>query len=234
MRAKKNFASRECAKHLCNLPICIFAKFVVQYIWASLRAKMARSERASFEIQVPKRRNGVFMFKVGETVVYGSVGVMEIVDIREERIGGASHTYYVMKEIGSTSGGSTFVPCDNEKLVASIRHLISREEALALIAEMGDIAEAEWFEDNRKRAELFKNVMMNGDRRELVAMLKAIYESGKRRGAIGKKNYLSDDLVMHKAEKLLYSELSVVLGIPESEIPAFIAEKLEKPQSAKS
>lgn len=174
------------------------------------------------------------MFKVGETVVYGSVGVMNIVDIREERIGGASHTYYVMKEIGSASGGSTFVPCDNEKLVASIRHLISREEALALIAEMGDIAEAEWFEDNRKRAELFKNVMMNGDRRELVAMLKAIYESGKRRGAIGKKNYLSDDLVMHKAEKLLYSELSVVLGIPESEIPAFIAEKLEKPQNAKS
>lgn len=39
---------------------------------------------------------------------------------------------------------------------------------------------------------------------------------------------------MQKAEKLLYSEFSAVLGIPENEIPDFIARHLEKTVASES
>ena len=40
--------------------------------------------------------------------------------------------------------------------------------------------------------------------------------------AEGKKNYIADENSMHRAEKLIATEFSLVLGIPESEVADFI------------
>ena len=38
------------------------------------------------------------MYSIGEKVVYGAMGVMEIVDLAEQTIGDVARKYYVMKE----------------------------------------------------------------------------------------------------------------------------------------
>ena len=43
----------------------------------------------------------------------------------------------------------------------------------------------------------------------------------------GKKNFLADEGIKLKAQKLLFSEISVVFDIPEEEIPAFIESRLK-------
>ena len=61
-----------------------------------------------------------------------------------------------------------------------------------------------------------------------MAIIDAIMRSGKRRNDEGKKNYLSDENIMRKAEKIVHLEFSLVLGIPEEEIGAFIEREIAK------
>ena len=162
------------------------------------------------------------MQSIGDRVVYGTNGVMEILDIREESIGDISRSYYVLSSICSSSDSLTFVPTDNENLVSAMRPLLTRDEAMELIRRAADPPEIQWVEANRARTEYFKRLMESGDRLKLFSMIKAIDESGKRREAEGKKNFLTDETSQAKAEKLLYSELSIVLSVPEDQISAYI------------
>ena len=166
------------------------------------------------------------MHKIGEKVVYGSSGVMEILDVREESVLGKPRQYYVLRESRTNSSSMTYVPVDNEELVAAMRPLLTKDEIIEIIREAKSLPEKEWIEDNRARSLKFKRIISSGDRTELIAMINSIYSTGKRRGMEGKRNYLSDETAMKKAEKLIYSEFSEVLGISEEEIPEFIA-KLE-------
>ncbi len=162
------------------------------------------------------------MHKIGEKILYGAAGVMTIVDIREESIGDISRSYYVLNSAVRRSDSLTYVPTDNERLVSAMRPLLTEEEIKSLLHSVKDMEPLEWVPENRARSEYFKRVMESGDREEMVAMIIAIDENAKRREAEGKKNFLSDENAKQKAEKLLHTEISVVLGIPEEDVPAYI------------
>ena len=53
-------------------------------------------------------------------------------------------------------------------------------------------------------------------------MIKAVHLSGLVREREGKKNYLTDEGLKQKAERILSTELSLVLGVDESELPSFV------------
>lgn len=164
------------------------------------------------------------MHCVGDKIVYGSNGIMEIVDIREESIGDAQRKYYVLKDLRSNFSSQTFVPMDNEKLVGTMRPLLTRDEIMDIISRIKIIPEAVWNDNNRLRTEKFRSVIESGDTEGIIAVIKAIYASGIKRQAEGKKNYLADENLMRKGEKMLYEEFSMVLDIPENEVRDFIAE----------
>ena len=164
------------------------------------------------------------MHTIGEKIIYGANGVMEIVDVREETIGDVARKYYVLRDLNSVSVSQIFVPVDNDRLVSSMRPLLTKEEAMDMISRIKSIPEAEWKKDNRVRSEKFRHVIETGDREGMISVIKAVYENGVKRHEEGKKNYLADESIMRKAEKVIYSELSIVLGIPENEVANFITE----------
>ena len=162
------------------------------------------------------------MHKIGDNVMYGANGVMTIVDIREESIGDVSRSYYVITPAIAHSNSLTFVPTDNEKLVGAMRPLLTKDQALALVLGMKNPGYIDWIPENRPRSEFFKRILESGEREMMVAMIHAINESAKRREAEGKKNFLSDENAKQKAEKILYSEFSIVFGIPEDQVGSYI------------
>ena len=133
------------------------------------------------------------MHKIGDNIMYGANGVMTIVDIREESIGDISRSYYVLRPASSRSDSLTFVPTENERLVEAMRPLLTRDEVISLIKEMKNPKPIEWINENRPRSEAFKRIMESGDRLQMFAMIAAIDESGKRREAEGRKNFLTDN-----------------------------------------
>lgn len=162
------------------------------------------------------------MHKIGDKIIYGASGVMTIVDIREESVGDVSRSYYVLIPTNGRSTSLTFVPADNEKLLSSMYPLLTKDEARELIRKSREVEPIGWINENRARGEFFKRVMESGDRLQMYAMIRAIDESAKRREAIGKKNFLTDETARHKAIRLLYSEFAIVFDIPEEEVEGLI------------
>ena len=72
------------------------------------------------------------MFKVNDTIIYGSEGICQIVAIEENDFVGVKKTYYVMKPLGKDSS-TTYVPIDSEMLVARMRKLLTKKEINELI-----------------------------------------------------------------------------------------------------
>ena len=162
------------------------------------------------------------MYSIGDNVLYGANGVMTVVDIRDELVGTVPHRYYVLRAYGSRAESLIYVPVANEKLVAAMRPLLTADEAKSLMAADTDLPSIEWVKDNRARAERFKGIIESGDRAAMLSMIRAIHASGLERERAGKKNYLTDENAKQKAERILSTELSIVLGICEDEIPSFV------------
>ena len=49
-------------------------------------------------------------------------------------------------------------------------------------------------------------------------MIRTIYKMGEKRAREGKKNFVSDENALRRAERILTVEISLVFGIDESEV----------------
>lgn len=157
-------------------------------------------------------------FKVGDKVVYGTAGISEITDVTCESVGGVDKEYYVLSELGVNSDARTFVPTDSERLTSLMRPLISPDEARAVLDRIDEIEPLEWQSDARRRAELFRSILEEGDHERMIAMIKAIRKNGEERAVAKKKNFIADNSAQEKAERLIISEFSIALGVDVIEI----------------
>ncbi len=162
------------------------------------------------------------MYGIGDRVVYGALGVMEIVDITNQAVGDVTRAYYVMKEYSSNAPSLTYVPTENEALTSQMKPLLTKEEIIDVVKTAKNSPPLEWIEDNRARSEAYKKILATADRVKILCMIDSVYRTGIRREEEGKKNYIADENSMKKAEKLINTEFSLVLGIPESEVQEFI------------
>lgn len=162
------------------------------------------------------------MYRIGDKVVYGALGVMEIIEITDQTVGDVTRKYYVMKEYSSNSPSLTYVPLDNETLTSQMKPLLTKDEIVEVIRKAKNSPPLEWIEDNRARSEAYKKILSTADRALMLSMIDSVYKTGIRREEEGKKNYIADENSMKRAEKLINTEFALVLGIPESDVPEFI------------
>ena len=175
-----------------------------------------------YNIYNPSGRKERNMYGIGDQVVYGAFGVMDVVDIIEQEIGNEKKKYYVLKEYVSRSDSLTYVPCDNETLCGQMHPLLTRDEIDEVIRTAKASPSLDWIEDNRARSEFYKKLLSTADRLKLILMIRTVEETGIRREAEGKKNYIADENSMYRAKKLIATEFSLVLGIPETEVEGYI------------
>ena len=175
------------------------------------------------------RRNdlggNVMAYQVGDRVVYGIHGVCLIVDVEEQYFGGEVTKYYVLQPVYDDKG-KVFVPVGNERLERKMRRILSAEEINELIREMPS-EDAIWIADDNLRKERYRQILLVGDRRELVRLIKTLYLRQQEQTAKGKKLYKNDEKVMKEAEKMLYEEFAHVLDIRPDQVLPFIMQQVE-------
>ena len=158
------------------------------------------------------------MYKINDHVVYGLTGVCQITDIQKDSIDDEEKEYYVLHPVFSDNM-TIKIPVDNVN--AKMRKVISKEEALSLIATMPD-QETAWLKDNRERSEAFKTALKTGKSEELVKLVRTIYIEKEEMAAIGKKLSKSDEEILKAAEKQLNAEIAIVLDIPLDKVVEYI------------
>jgi len=161
------------------------------------------------------------MFQINDVVMRGTSGICTIVDIRKENFRGKPELYYVLQPIHERT--TIFCPVESDKL--KTRRLLTREEIDTLIETMND-AENIWIEHDPERKEKFNTILKRGEHRELICLLKTLYQKRAEKQQMGKKFHLADERAMKEAEQLLHGEFAYVLGIDEEEVSAYILGKM--------
>ena len=162
------------------------------------------------------------MYAIGDKVVYGALGVMEIVDIADQTVADVTRKYYVMREFASPTNSLTYVPIENEMLVSQIKPLLTRDEIYETVRAAKASPLIDFVEENRARSEMYKGILASGDRVKILSMIQTVYITGVRREREGKRNFMADENIMKRAEKNVAIEFSLVLGIAEDGLNEFI------------
>lgn len=164
------------------------------------------------------------MFKINQTILYGSHGICKIGDITEQIFRNESKKYYILHPVNNPTS-TIYVPVDNKSLTDKMRTLLSESEIYELIKSMPD-ADSEWIENKNERAEHFRSVLQTADRREIIKLIKTIYIHREQLHSIGKKLNSSDEQFFKEAEKVIYDEFALVLNIKREQVLPFIMNQL--------
>ena len=169
------------------------------------------------------------MFQKDDYVIYGNNGVCTVRDVGPLDIPGVpkERIYYTLVPYYNKDS-QIFTPVDSHKVV--MRTLICEEEIMQLIREISSI-ELLWIQDEKQRESRYKEALRSCDCRELIRIIKTIYQRKQHRIAAGKKMTASDEKYFHLAEESLYGEFAVSLGIDRDQVRDFITGKIGQPEN---
>jgi len=173
-----------------------------------------------------ERKKVIFMYQVGELVLYGSTGVCKVEEIREQNFPstGEKRLYYTLRPLYEDCVIS--VPVDSDKVF--IRPIISREEAERLIAGIPKVrVEMYHSRVSRELTEHYEAILRSHDCGSLVELTMSIYAKKQSFQEQKRKFGTVDERFLKRAEDLLFGELAAALEIPKDQVQGYIASKLE-------
>ncbi|MBQ8683047.1 MAG: hypothetical protein IJ518_00845 [Clostridia bacterium] len=164
-------------------------------------------------------------FAKGSYVVYGKMGVCEVLDRQVMAIGGEKGEYYVLGPV-SDPRSSVYVPCDNVQLMGRLRPLLTHQEIEAMLDDV-DNRQIDWVDDRNQRSAAFRAVVSSGDRQELLRLIRCLYRKKQEKVADGKRLSSMDETLLQECIRLVEEEFALALDIPQYEVGAFIRQRLD-------
>lgn len=164
------------------------------------------------------------MFTKGDVVSYGTTGVCKIEGECENKVKGELKKYLVLKPVYQKNS-TVYVPLDNEELTSRLKRLLTYDEINEIIEKMPS-DDNDWILNDNERIEFFRETLKGGDREKLVRMVRMLYLHRNTQNEIGRKLHASDDHFLKDAEKLVFDEFALVLGIEPDEVVDFINKKI--------
>ena len=166
------------------------------------------------------------MFERGELIMCGGHGVCRVIDITDNPIDrmDKEKKYYVLEPVFEKAS-TIYTPVNNDKIV--MRRIMNKDEAEKLIEHITEI-DTVWIQEEKRREQTYKDAIRTYDSKSLVQIIKTLYQRKKSRINEGKKVLSSDEQYLHKAEELLYSEMSLALAIPKEKVEEYIAEAVDR------
>lgn len=156
------------------------------------------------------------MFKINDYVVYKK-NVCQISEIKDKYFDDID--YYILKPV-SDNTLTISVPINNE----TIRDLISKKELENIIQNIPNIDIIKT--DNKLIENEYKQLMNTGKHEDLIKIIKTTYLRNKERADNNKKIGDKDDNYFHLAEKYLYTEFMIVLGMSYDETKDYVSNKV--------
>ena len=165
------------------------------------------------------------MYQIGDKVVYAVHGVCLVADQEERLIDRKRQVYLVLEPVGQ--GGSRYlVPTHNAAAMAKVRPMLSRE-ALEQLLGSTQVHTDGWIREENQRKQLYRELISSGDREKLMQMVCTLYRHKEAQSTAGRKCHLCDENFLRDAEKLLSSEISMVMGLNSDQARAYIRQQLK-------
>lgn len=171
-----------------------------------------------------ERQGRSMSFVIGEYLVYCGIEICKLIRYEKMAVGNTMREYCVLEPMGNQKS-SYFVPVElkDEKL----RKLLSKEEVMSLIGEMST-AQGEWTTNMTERKNMYAKILHSNNYHDIIKLLKTIHDEDQKRKQEGKHLPSIDEKALKSAEQLIHQEFSLVLGIPQEQIPEFIEQRANK------
>ncbi len=166
------------------------------------------------------------MYQIGDRVVYGIHGVCAVADIEKRVIDRKTVSYLVLEPVGQ-DGSRFLVPTHNQAAMGKLRPMLSPAQMKELL-ESDEIRADGWIREENQRKQTYRELISGGDTLALMRMVHALYLHKRNQAAAGKKVHLADDNFLRDAERLLASEIAVVMGMTAEEAKLYLRTELEK------
>lgn len=172
------------------------------------------------------------MFEKDQLIMCGGHGVCRVVNVTGNPIDRLDKVrkFYVLEPVFE-KGSTVYTPVDNDKVI--MRRILNKEEAEELVGRITEI-DTVWIQEEKGREQMYKEAIRTYDCQSLVQIIKTLYLRKQNRLKEGKKVLSSDEQYLHKAEELLYSEMSLALSIPKDEVEAYIREAVHRQENVVS
>ncbi len=168
------------------------------------------------------------MYQKGDFVTYGCKGVCQIRDITTLRMNGIpkDRLYYEMQLVRDP-GSKIFTPVEHEASKGMMRPVLSEDEAISLLDRLLDLDE-EWIRDDREREAHYRDVINRSDAEGMLSIIRCLHLRRRERLMIGRKLTAMDSKYLRMAEDNLYTEFSLALQIPVSEVQEQVSDRLDR------
>lgn len=164
------------------------------------------------------------MYQCGECVIYGVHGVCRVMGKEKQLVNRKRVEYLVLEPLGH--GESRFyLPTANETAMGKLRPVLSRDALMELL-DSGEIRDGCWIQEENLRKQYYRDLIGSGDRMALLKMVHTLYGYRATQFSIGKKFHLCDENFLRDAEKLLASEISLVLEKSPEDARNYLRERL--------
>lgn len=159
------------------------------------------------------------MFEQGNYIMYSNYGACLVGEVIEKMIDKEKKMYYILKPINDTRS-KIMTPIDNTKV--KMRAIMTPEEAANVFALIPN-HDATRILDKKMREQVYSKILKEGDPNELVEIINALIIEENEKTVEGKNISATDRKYLERAEKLLYSELSVSLNVKVEQIKEKVA-----------
>ena len=149
------------------------------------------------------------MFEIGQWVMYGIHGVCRIAGTEKQLVNRKRSEFLVLEPL-SKAESKFYLPLGNPTALAKLKPVLSEEELRALLSSP-EVREDNWIDEESRRKMYYKELITRGDRKEILQTIYALYRYKAAQMEAGKKFHICDDNFLRDAEKLMSSEIALVL-----------------------
>lgn len=161
----------------------------------------------------------------GETYVfYGVQGVCRVLGTEVQRINRVKTEYLVLEPIEKAQS-RFYVPIQNPSAMQKLRPVLTKDELEELL-DSAAVREKDWIPEENRRKQYFREILSGGDRTSVMRMLCNLYRYRNEQMETGRKFHQSDDHFLQEAERLLCTEIILVMNLNQSEAREYIRNTL--------
>lgn len=165
------------------------------------------------------------MYQIGDWVVYGIHGVCHIVGT-EKQLVNRKRTQYLVLEPLTQHESRFYLPMENPTAMSKLRSVLTKSELLELLVS-DDARQDIWIPEESLRKQRYRELISSGDRVSLMNMITTLYRYKDAQLSAGRKFHQSDENFLRDAERLLASEVSLVMELPPLEAKEYLRQQLK-------
>ena len=159
------------------------------------------------------------MYQIGQKIVYGIHGVCCIVDLEEKKIDRKTICYFVLEPIDQP-GSRYYVPSENQAALSKLRPLSSKDELQSLLT--SPLTENVWIPDENRRKQYYRELVSSVNLKAMIDMVRCLRLHRRQQMEQGRKFHQCDENFLRDAQKLLSTEITMVMGIPDDQVDTYL------------